>query len=78
MQVTIIIEREESTPIEFKADVAMVGKMQTISDIEGFLLSLSAQALPDLGEQLVAASQQDYISKKKVNGMVHDKLKFIP
>ena len=65
MRVSIQIERDNQTPILFQADIAEVGKMQSISDIESFLLSLSKQALPRLGEQLIQASQDEYVSEKK-------------
>lgn len=65
MRVSIQIERDNQTPILFQADIAEVGKMQSISDIESFLLSLSKQALPKLGEQLIQASQDEYVSEKK-------------
>jgi hypothetical protein len=39
--------------------------MQKVSDIESFLLSLSSETLPLLGEKLLEASQDDYVSEKK-------------
>lgn len=65
MKVTIKIEREGEGALEYSADIAGVGNMQNVSDIESFLLSLGAQALPALGEQLIKASQADYVSEKK-------------
>jgi hypothetical protein len=65
MKVSIKIEREGQSPLEISADIASIGKMQKVSDIESFLLSLSSATLPLLGEKLLEASQDDYVSEKK-------------
>jgi hypothetical protein len=65
MKVTIQIEREGKTPIEITREIAEVGKMQSITDIEQFLLSLSSTVLPTLGETMITLSQGDYVSEKK-------------
>jgi hypothetical protein len=65
MKVSIKIEREGQSPLEISADIASIGKMQKVSDIESFLLSLSSATLPLLGEKLLEASQDGYVSKKK-------------
>jgi hypothetical protein len=67
MKVSIKIEREGQSPLEISTDITSVGKMQKVSDIESFLLSLSSETLPLLGEKLLEASQDDYVSKKKAN-----------
>jgi hypothetical protein len=65
MKVSIKIEREGQSPLEISADIASIGKMQKVSDIESFLLSLSSATLPLLGEKLLEASQDGYVSEKK-------------
>jgi hypothetical protein len=65
MKVSIKIEREGQSPLEISADIASIGKMQKVSDIEGFLQSLSSEILPLLGEELLEASQEGYVSEKK-------------
>jgi hypothetical protein len=65
MKVSIKIEREGQSPLEISTDITSVGKMQKVSDIESFLLSLSSETLPLLGEKLLEASQDDYVSEKK-------------
>jgi hypothetical protein len=65
MKVSIKIEREGQPPLEISTDITSVGKMQKVSDIESFLLSLSSETLPLLGEKLLEASQDDYVSEKK-------------
>jgi hypothetical protein len=65
MKVSIKIEREGHSPLEISTDIASVGKMQKVSDVEGFLQSLSSEILPLLGEELLGASQEGYVSEKK-------------
>jgi hypothetical protein len=65
MKVSIKIEREGQSPLEISTDITSVGKMQKVSDIESFLLSLSSATLPLLGEKLLEASQDGYVSEKK-------------
>jgi hypothetical protein len=67
MKMSIRIEREGQIPLEISTDIASMGKMQKVSDIESFLLSLSSETLPLLGAELLEASQKDYVSEKKVN-----------
>ena len=64
MKIKLEIEYENGEKVEITEEIDSVGKMQSVTEIESFALSLRKKLLPEAEKKLLEKSQSKFVEEK--------------